>query len=98
MAIKVLIKRRIPEKFYDPQFGDLVRQLRGLVLSQKGYISGETLRRIDDPRDYLVVATWQDVASWEAWKASPMRAEVQKQIDALLGVPTEYAAYEYPYV
>ena len=98
MAIKILIKRRIPENFYNPQFGDLLRQLRGLVLSQKGYISGETLRRVDDPREYLVMGTWQNVASWEAWRASPMRAEVQKQIDDLLSTPTEYAVYEYPYV
>jgi len=31
MAIKVLIKRRIPEGFIDPQFSSLIRKLRALA-------------------------------------------------------------------
>lgn len=95
MAIKTLIKRRIPENFNDPRFNDLLRRLRVLAVAQRGYISGETLRRVDEPREVLVIGTWQSLAAWEAWRSSPERAEVQQQIDALLGAPTEYAAYEY---
>ncbi|MDA8125438.1 MAG: antibiotic biosynthesis monooxygenase [Deltaproteobacteria bacterium] len=98
MAIKTLIKRRIPENFNDPRFNDLIRQLRVQAVAQKGFISGETLRRVGDPREYLVLGTWQNIATWEAWKASPIRMEIQKQIDALLGTPTDFAVYEYPYV
>jgi heme-degrading monooxygenase HmoA len=98
MAIKTLIKRRIPENFHDSRFNDLLRQLRVLAIAQQGFISGETLRRVSDPREYLVIGTWQNAATWEAWKDSPTRAEIQKQIDALLGAPTDYAVYEYPYV
>ena len=95
MAIKILIKRKIPKGFEDPKFNKLIRQLRALAVIQHGYISGETLRRIDHPQDYLVISTWQSVDAWDTWWMSQKRAGIQEQIDAMLVVPTEYEMYEY---
>ena len=95
MAVKIFIKRKIPKGFEDPGFNNLVRQLRALAIVQPGYISGETLKRIDVPQDYLVVSTWQNMGAWNAWRTSRERAEIQERIDALLGAPTEYEMYEY---
>ena len=95
MAIKILIKRKIPKGFEDPKFNKLIRQLRALAVIQHGCISGETLRRIDHPQDYLVIITWQSVDAWDTWWMSQKRAEIQEQIDAMLVVPTEYEMYEY---
>jgi heme oxygenase (mycobilin-producing) len=96
MAIKVLIKRRIPEGLINPQFGILIRKLRVLAAAREGYISGETLRRVDQPREYLVISTWRNADAWNAWQTSPERTEIQEQIDAMLGKQTEYGVYEYP--
>lgn len=96
MAIKILIKRRIPEGIGDPRFSRLIRQLRALATVHSGYISGETLKRVDDPPGYLVISTWQNREAWDGWRTSRERAEIQEQIDALLGTPTEYEIYEYP--
>ncbi len=95
MAVKILIKRKIPKGFKDPKFNKLIRQLRALAIVHQGYISGETLKRIDHPQDYLVISTWQNKDAWNAWRTGRERAEIQEQIDALLGVPTEYEMYEY---
>jgi heme oxygenase (mycobilin-producing) len=95
MAVKILIKRRIPKDFDEPKFNKLIRQLRALAVIQRGYISGETLRRIDHPQDYLVISTWQSTDAWDTWWMSQKRAEIQEQIDAMLVVPTEYEVYEY---
>jgi heme oxygenase (mycobilin-producing) len=95
MAIKILIKRKIPKGFKDPNFNKLIRQLRALAVVQQGYISGETLRRIDHPHDYLVISTWQNTDAWNAWRTSRERAEIQERIDVLLGIPTEFEMYEY---
>jgi len=95
MAVKVLIKRKIPKAFDEPKFNKLIRQLRALAVIQRGYISGETLRRIDHPQDYLVISTWQSIDAWDTWWMSQKRAEAQEQIDAMLVVPTEYEMYEY---
>jgi len=95
MAVKILIKRKIPKGFEDPKFNKLIQQLRALATVQHGYISGETLKRIDHPQDYLVISAWQNNDAWNAWRTSRERAAIQEQIDALLGVPTEYEMYEY---
>jgi heme oxygenase (mycobilin-producing) len=95
MAIKILIKRKIPKGVNDPMFNKLIRQLRALAIVQQGYISGETLKRIDHPQDYLVISTWQNKDTWDTWRTGRERAEIQEQIDTLLGMPTEYEMYEY---
>lgn len=93
MAVKILIKRKIPENIRETLFNTLIRQLRVLATQQSGYISGETLKRIDQPNEYLVISTWKDVAAWNAWEMNEKRAEIQNQIDVMLGEPTEYEIY-----
>lgn len=95
MAVKILIKRKIPNGFKDPKFNKLIRQLRALATVHQGYISGETLKRMGDPQEYLVISTWKNKEAWDAWRTGRERAEIQEQIDALLGTPTEYEMYEY---
>jgi antibiotic biosynthesis monooxygenase (ABM) superfamily enzyme len=94
MAVKILIKRKIPKGFEDPKFNKLIRQLRTLATVHQGYISGETLMRVGHPQEYLVISTWKDIDAWNAWLTSPERKEIQQQID-ILGTPTEFEVYEY---
>ena len=68
--------------------------MRGLTLDQPGYIYGETLRRIDQPDECVVISTWRSRQDWENWFNSPQRQSVQSEIDLLLGDTTEYAVYE----
>ena len=95
MAVKILIKRRIPQDLRAQVRDDLIRRLRKLAVVQRGYISGETLRRVEHPDEYLVISTWQDAAAWSAWRENPERMEIQKQIDTILSEPTGYEMYEY---
>lgn len=92
MAVKVIIRRRVP-KGKEGQLVPLLLELRSKAITQPGYISGETLRNVVDPKDLLVIGTWQSVENWKAWKADKGRVEIQNKIDALLGEETTYAAY-----
>lgn len=56
MTIKILIKRRVPEE-HVIELSDLLKKLRSLTLGQAGYIYGETLRRIDNKDECLVIST-----------------------------------------
>ncbi len=94
MAVKILIKRRIPES-KAREIIPLFRQLRGLAMKQTGYISGETLKSLDRPEMFLVISTWQSSDNWEKWLQSRERQEIQGQVDALLGGNTEYEAFHY---
>ncbi len=92
--IKVHIKRKVtPEKMEGLRV--LINELRSLTMGQAGYIAGETLQRVDQPGESLVVAKWQSADYWQQWQRSKARSEIQDKIDQLLGEKTIYEIYEY---
>ncbi len=93
MAVKVLIKRKVAEKQI-PELDALLRKMRALTLSRKGYISGESFSRVDQPGVSMVISTWQSMDDWRDWTLSKERVELQDQIDRLLGQPTQYEIFE----
>ena len=94
MAVKIFIKRTVKEdKAVD--LLPLFMRLRNLATHQPGYISGETLQRIDRPNEFLVISTWQSFDNWREWTVSPERIETQNEIDARLSDDTTYEIYRY---
>jgi heme-degrading monooxygenase HmoA len=94
MTVKILIKRTVTAD-KAAKLKDLIMQLRALSFKQPGYVSGESLKNMNRPDEYLVVSTWSSAETWKAWLASKERAEIQNKIDALLGHKTEYEIYQY---
>ena len=94
MAVKIIIRRKV-HKEKEAELVPLLIQLRALATAQPGYVSGETLRNVDHPEEYLVISTWQSVDNWKAWLSSKQRAEIQQKIDTLLGEKSEYNVYLY---
>lgn len=92
MAVKILIKRKMAES-HVLELTSLLKKLRALTLDQPGYVSGETLRRVDKPGESMVISTWSSVEEWNAWVNNEKRISIQSQIDQLLGEETEYAVY-----
>ena len=92
--IKVHIKREVPQgKVEDLRV--LINQMRGLTMGQPGYIAGETLKRVDEPGQSLVVSKWQSLDYWNRWLQSEQRAAIQDKIDQLVGQETQYEIYEF---
>jgi heme-degrading monooxygenase HmoA len=92
MAVKVLIKR----KFKDGNLKVAARLLinnRNGAMRQPGYISSETIQRLEDPYQITVVSMWQDIEAWEAWKNSETRLANENEAKDLLVGPTEYEHY-----
>ena len=94
MAVKIIIKRMVP-KDKEAALVPLLIALRSKATARTGYISGETLRNMDNPEEYLVISTWQSLDNWNVWASSKQRAEIQEKIDALLGKKSEYDTYLY---
>jgi len=94
MAVKVFIKRIVAQD-KARQMIPLFREMRSLAMNQPGYISGETLRNLESPTEFLVISNWQSSTAWEDWLNSKERQELQGKIDELLGGNTEYAIYHY---
>jgi heme-degrading monooxygenase HmoA len=94
MAIKIIIERRtIPGN--ELSLSDLLMKLRAEAMKAKGYISGETLRSLDDSNKYIVISTWDSLEHWRAWERDEKRKEIQKRINALLRAPSTHEVYVY---
>jgi len=94
MAIKVIITRKVA-KGRQKDLLPLSMELRTKAINRKGYISGETLKGISDPDEFLVISTWQSFEDWKAWEDNPARREIQGKIDAILEEKTVAKAYLY---
>ena len=92
MAVKIIIDRKV-KKGRESDFAKLIRELRGKAISCKGYVSGETLRSLDDPNNYIVISTWQSVEEWTNWEKSPERKKIHNQIEKLMARPSELRIY-----
>lgn len=101
MSIRVLMIRRAVkapkgmEITILPQLSEMLIELRAMAYYQPGYISGETMRNVDDPNEYLVISTWKSLEAWQRWFANEKRAELEGKVDALLGSPTVYKVFSY---
>ena len=92
MAVKILIKRSIGQEVA-PVVRPLIVELRAHAMKQPGYISGETLKCIDRPGEYLVISTWQSLDEWQKWLNSRERRLLESKIDSITGKATEYTTY-----
>lgn len=93
MAIKVLIRRKVPQHYVN-ELNLLFVKLRTAAMQQKGYIGGETLKRVDSPDEYLVISRWQTLEDWSRWLVSSDRQDHQERIDTLTGTETKFEIYE----
>ena len=94
MAVEVIIRRKFKDSAMAEKLVPLIVQLRSLATVQKGYMTGQTLRCLDCPGEYLVISTWNSLEDWNRWLHSEQRIELQDQVDALLGEKTQYRIYE----
>ena len=83
MMIRVLIEREV-EPGQEMKLQQLMMQLRSKAIHVKGYISGETLRALDNPNRFLAISNWNSVEDWRNWERSPERQKLQEEIRQIL--------------
>lgn len=92
--VRVIIERRCrPDKVAEME--SLLVTLRAMAMGQRGYISGETLRSVDDPSLWLVISTWVDANLWKAWETMPGRREIASKIEPLLVAPEKVSIFSF---
>jgi heme-degrading monooxygenase HmoA len=94
MSIKIIIRRKVP-KGKEAKLLPLLLDLRSKAINQPGYVSGETLRNVNEPEDYVVISTWKTVDDWKTWETNRERGEILAKIEALLGQKAAYGIYYY---
>ncbi len=83
MTVRVLIEREV-EPGQEAKLQHLMTQARSKTVRSKGYISGETLRALDNPNKFLILSNWNTVEDWKAWERDPERAKIQRELAPLL--------------
>ncbi len=83
MTVRVVIEREV-EPGQEARLQHLMTQARSKAIRSKGYISGETLRAIDNPNKFLVLSNWNSVEDWKAWESNPERKKLQEDLAPLL--------------
>lgn len=94
MTVKVFIKRTVPETKARKMI-PIFRKMRSLAMNQEGYISGETLRNLNNPEEFVVISSWQSADDWQTWLNSRDRQSIQQEVDTLLGGKTEYEVFHH---
>jgi heme-degrading monooxygenase HmoA len=92
MTVRVIIERQV-EPGQEARLRLLMTQARTKAIKAKGYISGETLRALDDPNKFLVLSNWNSAEDWKAWAKDPERAKLQKELELLLVGKEKCAVY-----
>ena len=94
MAVRIIIDRKV-KKGKEPELAKWLRELRSKAMPSKGYVSGETLRSLADPQNYVVITTWQSVDDWRTWEKNSERKKIQAKIERLMSRPTKTKIYLY---
>ncbi len=92
MFVKVLIKRTF-KPGTKKEVAALLNEFRAGAMNQAGYISGETLTSVDDAGVMLVIGTWANLDSWEAWRDHTTRMTFERMLEVYQEGPTQYDVY-----
>ncbi len=93
VAVTVLIKRKVMAGKGE-LLENLYRELVVMAVQQKGYLSAESMRRVDVPDEHLVISKWEHIDDWSKWLISETRMGFQERIDALIDSKTKFEIYE----
>ena len=92
--IRVIIERHCkPGK--EAEMEGLLMEARAKGMNQLGYISGETLRSVDNPSLWLVISTWVDADLWKVWETMPERLQINSTIEPLLIAPEKVSIFSF---
>ena len=89
MLVRVFIKRHMKEG-NEREFFALIRKMRAIATEQEGYISGETLVSLEEPRKMMVTSSWESIEDWLKWKESEKRKSIDTRLEELQETPTLY--------
>jgi heme-degrading monooxygenase HmoA len=92
MSVRIIIDRRV-KKGKESDLAKLLRELRSKAFFSKGYITGEMPRALDDPRNYFVITTRQNVGDWEKYEKAPETRKFHARIEKLMARPTKVKVY-----
>lgn len=81
--IRVIIERTIAESM-ESNYENTSMDLLQLAVRAEGFISGESLRDIHNPRHRILLCKWRSALDWDRWFASQERKEAMGKLNLML--------------
>jgi heme-degrading monooxygenase HmoA len=94
MTVRIIIEREV-EPGQEAKLRQLMTLARTKAIKAKGYISGETLRALDNPNKFVVLSNWNSAEDWKAWERDPERTKLQQELAPLLLCGEKCTIYTY---
>ena len=84
--ITVIIERHIARDMRST-YESFAKQIIQATVSAPGFISGESLRGLDDPNARYIVVKMNNKSNWLQWLQSKERRELVALVNPLLTIP-----------
>ena len=81
--IRVLIERYVDNSL-EQHYEIAARKVLQGAVQAPGFISGESLRDMQDPTHRLILCTWTTVQQWQQWYASQTRHSLMAELSPML--------------
>jgi len=93
--IRVIIERVIAETL-EANYEQMASQILQRSVMASGYISGESLKDIGNPRHRVLLCKWRSLAEWQQWENSAERKELMEQMNLMLEKQEKITLLETP--
>ena len=91
--IRVIIERFIAETL-EEHYETAAKQTLQLAVCAPGFISGETLQDINNPRHRIVLCKWRSVKDWQDWQDSLKRKRMMSKLRLLFDKDEKITIFE----
>ena len=94
--IRVIIDRFIAESL-EANYEVTAKETLSEAIQAPGFISGESLKDIQNKRHRVVLCNWRSLQDWQVWQGSPQRKKMMEQLNLMLETPEKVTVLELPY-
>ena len=94
--IRVIIERFIAESL-ESNYEITAKQTLQKAIQAPGFISGESLKDIQNERHRVVLCNWRSLQDWQAWLSSHERKSMMDQLNLMLEKTEKITVLELPY-
>lgn len=93
--IRVIIERFISETL-ESHYEDTAKQTLQSAIRAPGFISGESLRDVQNPRHHILLCKWRKVEDWQNWQESPERKAMMAKLNLMFDREEKITILETP--
>ncbi len=94
--IRVIIERFIAESL-ESNYEVTAKQTLQKAIQAPGFISGESLKDIQNKRHRVVLCNWRSLQDWQVWLSSPERKGMMDELNLMLEKTEKVTVLELPY-